>query len=106
MVRPGISPRADCIALRYKARSDWARGPPTAGPLRRLSKRDWSPAAAAARPIPPATASFPRTPPANGGITGYLAQSFKLVGQKQGAGARAGRSGRRFAAGMAAADHN
>src|SRR5207253_543897 len=42
-------------------RSAWARGPRTAGPLRRLSTRNWMPPASAARPIRPSSASISRT---------------------------------------------
>ena len=42
--------------------------------------------------------------PADGGIAGHLAQGLELMGEQQGAGAKARRSRRRFAAGMAAAD--
>ena len=41
---------------------------------------------------------------ADGGIAGHLAQGFEGVGEQQGAGAKARRCRRRFAAGMTAAD--
>ncbi len=60
-------PRLSCsasrsrIAARYSARSAWARGPRTAGPLLRLSTRNWMPARSIARPMMPSRASISRT---------------------------------------------
>ena len=42
-------------------RSAWARGPCTAGPLLRLSMRNWMPPASIARPMMPSSASISRT---------------------------------------------
>ena len=57
MSRPAVC----WIACRYSARSAWARGPRTAGPLLRFSSLKWMPAASAARPISPSSASTSRT---------------------------------------------
>ena len=54
-------PAVRCIACRYSSRSAWARGPRTAGPLLRFSSLKWMPAASAARPISPSSASTSRT---------------------------------------------
>ncbi len=43
---------------------------------------------------------------ADGGIAGHFTQGLALVGEEQSAGTRARRSRRRFAAGMAAANHD
>ncbi len=70
-----------------------SRGPRTAGPLERLSIRNWIPPRSAARPMTPSRASTSRTRvcllpnPANGGIAGYLANGRKLVGDERGLGA-------------------
>ena len=60
-VSPGVSASIRWIACRYSARSAWARGPRTAGPLLRFSSLKWMPAASAARPISPSSASTSRT---------------------------------------------
>ena len=51
-------------ATGYRARSHWARGPHTAGPLERFSMRNWIRDASVARPmIPPkASTSLATTP--------------------------------------------
>src|ERR1700722_6618116 len=61
MSRPGVSASNSAIARRYSLRSAWARGPRTAGPLLRLSKRNWMAARSIARPITPSSASISRT---------------------------------------------
>ena len=60
-VSPDVSASIRWIACRYSARSAWARGPRTAGPLLRFSSLKWMPAASAARPISPSSASTSRT---------------------------------------------
>ena len=49
------------IAARYRPRSAWVRGPCAAGPLLRLSSRNWIPAWSAAQPMTPSKASISRT---------------------------------------------
>ena len=56
-----VASNSACIASRYSRRSICARGPCTAGPLRRFSRRNWIPARSAIRPITPSSASISRT---------------------------------------------
>src|SRR5215813_8099373 len=60
-VRLSVARIAACIAAAYSLRSAWARGPRTAGPLRRLSTRNWMPPQSATRPMSPSRASISRT---------------------------------------------
>src|SRR5581483_8992799 len=50
-----------CTSIAYLYLSAWARGPQTAGPLERLSMRNWMPVLSMARPINPPRASISRT---------------------------------------------
>src|SRR5262245_61077423 len=59
--RFGVVQIACCMAFAYSPRSACARGPRTAGPLRRLSTRNWMPPRSATRPIRPSSASISRT---------------------------------------------
>src|SRR6185437_7446333 len=52
---------SDRTARRYSVRSHWARGAQTAGPLERLSIRNWIVARSVARPMMPPSASISRT---------------------------------------------
>ena len=60
-VSPACARSSACTASRYSLRSAWARGPRTAGPLERLSMRNWMPPRSAARPMMPSSASISRT---------------------------------------------
>ena len=61
MVRFSVAPSSACITRRYWARSIWARGPRTAGPLARFRSRNWMVARSASRPMTPSSASISRT---------------------------------------------
>ena len=61
MLSPGCVSSSRATALRYSVRSACARGPRTAGPLLRLSTRNWIPARSIARPMRPSMASISRT---------------------------------------------
>mmetsp|Transcript_10740 Transcript_10740/g.31602 ORF Transcript_10740/g.31602 Transcript_10740/m.31602 type:complete len:260 (-) Transcript_10740:13-792(-) len=58
---PGHVAIACCIAALYSVRSACARGPRTAGPFERLSRRKWMPASSAHRAMSPSSASISRT---------------------------------------------
>ena len=86
-------------------------GPRTAGPLLRLSSRNWIPAASAARPITPSSASISRTRwplprPPIAGLQRHRADGRELVRHQHRARAQPRGRGRRLAAGVAAADHD
>ena len=72
----------------YSARSACARGPRTAGPLRRFRTRNWIPPRSAARAMTPSRASISRTrwplpEPADGGIAGHLADRVPPMGDQR-----------------------
>ena len=86
-------------------------GPRTAGPLRRLSTRNWMPPWSATRPIRPSSASISRTrwplpSPPMAGLQDIAPDGREPVGHQRGVRAHPRGRGRGLAAGVAAADHN
>src|SRR5688572_33203633 len=61
IVRFGHVERRHWTSAAYLYLSHWARGPHTAGPLLRLSMRNWMPVLSVAMPIRPPRASISRT---------------------------------------------
>ena len=87
-----------------------ARGPCMAGPLLRLSMRNWMAVASIARPIEPAQGvdlahQLPLGQAADGRIAAHPGDGVQAAGQQGGPGADAGGGRGRFRAGVTAADH-
>ena len=91
---------ARCTASRYRARSACARGPCAAGPLRRLSRRNWMPAKSAARAHDPVHGvdladDVALAETADRGVAGHLAQAIEAMRDEDGARAHPGRGATR-----------